>query len=83
MIIETNLVDLSKVTLDNPSTWNERIKYEIPRQWGINKRKSKTKTKIFKTEEEKIQHIKEYQHNYYMQVTKIKRKQKRGVLDVK
>lgn len=81
MIRESNLVDLSRVTLDNPSIWNERIKYEIPRQWGINKIKSKTK--IAKTEEEKIQHIKEYQHNYYMQVTKVKRKQKRGVLDVK
>ena len=81
MIRETNLVDLSKVTLDNPSTWNERIKYEIPRQWGINKIKSRTK--ITKTDEERKQHIKEYQHNYYMQVTKIKRKQKRGVLDVK
>ena len=83
MIRETNLVDLSKVTLDNPSTWNERIKYEIPRQYGINKIKSKNRTKIFKTEEEKIKHIKEYQHNYYMQVTKIKRKQNRGILDVK
>ena len=80
MIRESNLVDLGKVTLDNPSTWNERIKYEIPRQWGINKIKLKTKTK---TEEERKQHIKKYQHNYYMQVTKIKRKQKRGVLDVK
>ncbi len=81
MIRETNLVDLGKVTLDNPSTWNERIKYEIPRQWGINKIKSKTK--IIKTEEEKIRHIKEYQHNYYMQVTKVKRKQKKGEKDAK
>ena len=77
MIRESNLVDLGKVTLDNPFTWNERIKYEIPRQWGIKKIKSKTKT------EERKQHIKEYQHNYYIQVTKIKRKQKRGILDVK
>ncbi len=35
------------------------------------------------TDEQRKQYIKEYQHNYYMQVTKIKRKQNRGILDVK
>lgn len=34
------------------------------------------------TNEERKQHIREYQHKYYMQVTKIKRMQKKGVIDV-
>ncbi len=41
------------------------------------------RTRKILTDEQRKQYIKEYQHNYYMQVTKIKRKQKRGVLDVK
>lgn len=78
MIIETNLIDISKVTLDNPSSWNKRIKYEIPRQWGTKIVKNKIKPK---TSEERKQALKIYQHNYYLEVTKPKRKQKRGVLD--
>lgn len=75
MIIETNLVDISKITLDNSNSWNEYIKYEVPRQWGIRKIKLKRKPK---TEEERKEAIKIYQHNYYLEVTKPKRKQKRG-----
>lgn len=76
MIIETNLIDLSKVTLENYNTYNERIRYEVPRQWGARKIKPKRKPK---TEEERKEAIKIYQHNYYLEVTKPKRKQKRGV----
>lgn len=75
MIIETNLVDISKITLDNSNSWNEYIKYEVPRQWGIRKIKLKRKPK---TPEERKEAIKIYQHNYYLEVTKPKRKQKRG-----
>lgn len=78
MIIETNLVDLSKVTLDNPTSWNEHIKYEVPRQWGVRKIRPKKENK---TLEERKEALKIYQHNYYLEVTKPKRKQKRGVLD--
>lgn len=77
MIIETNLVDISKVTLDNPESWNKHIKYEVPRQWGV--RKITPKKKKSKTLEERKEAIKIYQHNYYLEVTKPKRKQKRGV----
>lgn len=71
MIIETNLVDISKITLDNSNSWNEYIKYEVPRQWGIRKIKPKRKPK---TEEERKEAIKIYQHNYYLEVTKPKKK---------
>lgn len=75
MIKQTNLVDLSKVTLENPSSWNECIKYEIPRQWKVRNIEPKRKTK---SEQERKQHLKEYQHNYYLKVTKNKRKLKRS-----
>lgn len=74
MIRESNLIDLSKITLENYTTYNEHIKYEIPRQWGVTNRKPKRKK--CKTEEERKQYIKEYQHNYYMRVTKRKRKER-------
>lgn len=77
MIRETNLVDLSKVTLDNPDSWKEHIKYEVPKQWGIRKITPKKKSK---TPEERKEALKIYQHNYYLEVTKPKRKQKRGVV---
>ncbi len=70
MVKETNLIDLSKITLENYTTYNEHVKYEIPRQWGIRNIKSKRKCK---TAAKKRQYIKEYQHNYYMRVTKKKR----------
>ena len=73
MIIETNLIDFSKITLENYTTYNENIKYEIPRQWGIKSRKIKKK-KEHKTEKERKQYLKEYQHEYYLKVTKPKRK---------
>ncbi len=79
MIRETNLIDLGKVTLDNPASWNERIKYEVPRQW--NTQLIKVPKRKAKTLEERKEALKIYQHNYYITVTKPKRKQKRGVLD--
>lgn len=72
MIRETNLVDLSKVTLDNPNSWNEHIKFEVPRQWGT--KKIKTSKRKPKTPEERKEALKKYQHNYYLEVTKPKRK---------
>lgn len=33
MTRESNLIDLSKITPENFATYNERIKFEIPRQW--------------------------------------------------
>lgn len=82
MIVETNLVDLSKITLENYTTYNECIKYEVPRQWGVRhiKRKLKRKCRTVEEKEQYIQYIKEYQHNYYMKVTKKKRQAKRGWL---
>ena len=71
MIRETNLIDLSKITLENYTTYNERIKYEIPRQRQTRKIKPRRK---FKSTEERKQYIKEYQHKYYLEVTKKKRR---------
>ncbi len=78
MIIETNLIDISKVTLDNPDSWNNRIKYEVPRQWGVRQIKPRNKPR---TLEERKEASRIYQHNYYLKVTKIKRKQSRGDLN--
>ncbi len=69
MVIETNLIDISKVTLDNYKTYNEKIKYEIPKISNV-----KIKPKGIISAEERKQQLKEYQHNYYLNVTKIKRK---------
>ncbi len=74
MTRESNLIDLSKITLENYATYNERIKFEIPRQWKVQNKVVNRRVKL--SEEEKKQHLKEYQHEYYMKVTKIKRKQK-------
>lgn len=74
MVKETNLIDLSKITLENYTTYKEHIKYEIPRQWGVRNIKPKRKCK---TAEERKQYIKEYQHSYYMRVTKKKRQVRR------
>ncbi len=76
MIVETDLVDLSKVTLNNPSSWNQHIKYEIPRQWGA--KKIKVPKRNPKTEEERKERAKIYQHNYYLEVTKPKRQSRRN-----
>ena len=76
MVRETNLIDISKITLENYTTYNESIKYEIPRQWGV--RNIKPRRKI-KTPEERNQHIKEYQHKYYLEVTKKKRRARKEV----
>ena len=77
MIRETNLIDLSKVTLENYTTYNEHLKYEVPRQWGV--RNKIVNRRIKRSEEEKKQYQKEYQHKYYMEVTKFKRKKLRAV----
>lgn len=76
MVRESNLIDLSKITLENYTTYNERIKYEIPRQWGVRNIKPKRKAK---STEERNQYIKEYQHNYYLEVTKKKRMARKEV----
>ena len=67
------VIDISKITSENYTTYNEIVKYEIPKQRQVRNIKSKK----CKTEEEKKQHIKEYQHQYYLQVTKIKREIKK------
>ena len=77
MIKETNLIDLSKVTLENYATYNEHLKFEVPRQWGV--RNKVVNRRIKRSEEEKKQYQKEYQHKYYMKVTKIKRKKLQAV----
>ena len=73
MIIETNLIDISKITLDNYKTYNEKIKYEIHKISNVKKNKMKPK-EIKISAEERKQQLKEYNHNYYLNVTKIKRK---------
>ena len=73
MKIKTNLIDLNKITLENYATFNERIEYEITKLSMIKRNITNPKEKIISAEERK-QHIKEYQHNYYLTVTKIKRK---------
>ena len=76
MHIKTNLTDLSKITLDNYKTYNEKIEYEIPRQWGVRNIKQHRRQK--RTEEDRKQYLKQYQHEYYLRVTKPKRKSKGG-----
>lgn len=73
MIIETNLIDISKMTLQNYNKYNKRITYEIYRVSCIPRKKLKSNGVPISSEERK-QHLKEYQHNYYLNVTKIKRK---------
>ncbi len=80
MVRETNLIDISKITLENYTTYNERIKYEIPRQWGVRNIKPKRKAK---STEERKQYIKEYQHKYYLEVTKKKRRARKEVANDK
>lgn len=76
MIIETNLIDLSKITLENYKTYNEKMKYGVPKQWGARNIKTKNK-KEYKTKEERKEYLKQYQHEYYLKVTKPKRKAKK------
>lgn len=71
MIITTNLIDISKITLENYNIYNERIKYEVSKQRVIRNIKTKRKPK---TLEERKEAQKIYQHNYYLEVTKPKRK---------
>lgn len=73
MKIKTNLIDLNKITLENYVTFNERIEYEITKLSMIKRNIIKPKETMISAEEKK-QHIKDYQHNYYLTVTKIKRK---------
>ena len=74
------LIDISKITLENYSTYNEYIKYEIPKQKEV---RNISYRKKYKTVEERKQQIKEYQHQYYLQVTKIKRKIKKELMEDK
>lgn len=73
MVIETNLIDINNMTLENYSSYNEKVKYEINKMCCIQKNKIKPKDSVISAEERK-QKLKEYQHNYYLNVTKIKRK---------
>ena len=73
MVIETNLIDISKITLSNYETYNEKIKYEINKVSIVKRNIIKPKETVISAEERK-QQLKEYQHNYYLNVTKIKRK---------
>lgn len=73
MIIETNLIDISKINLSNYETYKEKIRYEIYKVSNVKRNKIKPKEIVISAEERK-QQLKEYQHNYYLNVTKIKRK---------
>lgn len=77
MVRESNLIDISKITIENYATYNEHLKFEVPRQWKV--RNKVVNRKIKRSEEEKKQYQKEYQHKYYMEVTKIKRKKAQAV----
>lgn len=76
MIVETNLIDLNKITLKNYNTYNEKIKYEIYKISTIPKNRIKPKGTVISAETRK-QQLKEYQHEYYLKVTKPKRKAKK------
>lgn len=73
MIVKTNLIDLNKITSENYAKYNKKIEYEIFKQCMLKKNKVKPKG-IVKSAEERKQQLKKYQHNYYLTVTKIKRK---------
>lgn len=45
MVRESNLIDISKITKDNYITYNEKLKFEVPRQWHVHNQKSKQKSK--------------------------------------
>lgn len=75
MVVETNLIDIKNITLDNYNTYNETIKYEISKEYI--KRNISPSKKVM-TQEDKIKHLKEYQHEYYLNITKPKRKKNRG-----
>lgn len=84
------LVDISKITLDNIDVYSKLGKIRKGQHLSIEEKeflkqfeKPKYKT-IYKTisrvklsEKEKKQRLKEYNHNYYMTVTKEKRRLKR------
>ncbi len=74
MIIQTNLIDISKITANNINNYNERIRYEVPRQRKATHISTK---RNFKTLEERKEALKIYQHNYYLEVTKPKRKKEK------
>lgn len=78
MLVETNLIDISQITLENYSTYNERIKYEMPKQRLLRDIATNKRTKL--NEEEKKQHLREYQHKYYMEITKKKRQEIKELL---
>lgn len=84
------LVDISKITLDNIDLYSKLKKIRKGQHLSIEEKaflkqfeKPKYKTiyknisRIKLNEEEKKQRLKEYNHNYYMTVTKEKRRLKR------
>lgn len=71
---ETNLVDISKITLENYQTYSDKVLIEDVRPY-TKRKETRTHTKRRKmTEEERQARIKEYQHKYYLEKTKEKRK---------
>lgn len=75
--IETNLIDISKITLENYLTYNEKVKVEHIRPYQKTKiQKVKRDSSKEEIEEHRKQYLKEYQHKYYLEVTKPKRKNK-------
>lgn len=45
MVRESNLIDISKITKDNYITYNEKLKFEVPRQWNVRNPNPKSKQK--------------------------------------
>lgn len=74
---ESNLYDISKITLDNYLYYNNKELIEDTRTYT--KRTSTKKLKPKLTEEERKAKIKEYQHKYYLEKTREKRKKAREV----
>ena len=77
------VTDISKWKIEDDGTIDTsegdnvlNLIYEQDRIWRKEHKTIINPRKIL-TDKEKKQHYKEYQHNYYMQVTKIKRKQKK------
>lgn len=53
MIVETNLIELNKITLKNYNTYNEKIKYEIYKISTISKNRIKPKGTVISAETRK------------------------------
>ena len=64
------IVDISKVTLENLDYYRS---LGTPKTKGLPRGKNVVK----RNNEDKKKYLKEYQHKYYMEVTKIKREKKK------